>query len=82
MRAYSFEIKNSKKRAYGTRDSPVVPDLSTNLACTGLTSQFGRDTMYYREYDRRHCYAQMPKFIYLKKVLYLAVNFVCILQYV
>ena len=65
MRAYSVEIKNSIKRAYGTRDSHVVPHHSTNLACTGLTSQFGRDTVCYREYGRRRQNWKDLTYIYL-----------------
>ena len=37
---------------------------STNLACTGLTSQFGRDTVCYREYGRRQPQQQMLAHIY------------------
>ena len=37
----------------------------TNLACTGLTSQFGRDTGCYREYGRRRTQWQMLANIYL-----------------
>eukprot|EP01043_Picozoa_sp_COSAG02_P092136 COSAG02_NODE_28777_length_582_cov_1.795031_1_plen_50_part_10 len=38
--------KNSpKRRAYGTPDSHVVPHRSTDEACSGLTAQFGRDTV-------------------------------------
>ena len=44
----------SKKRAYGTPDSHVVPHRSTDEACSGLTAQFGRDTVCYTEYGRRH----------------------------
>ena len=67
MRAYSVEKQKNikKKRAYGTRDSHVVPHHSTNLACTGLTSQFGRDTVCYREYGRRQTQWQMLAHIYL-----------------
>ena len=51
----AIHVEAQKKNgAYGTRDSHVVPHHSTNLACTGLTSQFGRDTVCYREYGRRH----------------------------
>ena len=47
--------KNSpKKRAYGTPDSHVVPHRSTDEACSGLTAQFGRDTVRFTEYGRRH----------------------------
>lgn len=41
-------------RAYGTPDSHVVPHRSTDEACSGLTAQFGRDTVRFTEYGRRH----------------------------
>ena len=51
------EIKSKKKRkkerAYGTPDSHVVPHRSTDEACSGLTAQFGRDTVRFTEYGRR-----------------------------
>ena len=43
-----------KERAYGTPDSHVVPHRSTDEACSGLTAQFGRDTVRFTEYGRRH----------------------------
>ena len=42
-----------KKRACGTTDSHVVPHRSTEVACSGLTSQIGRDTVRFTEYGRR-----------------------------
>jgi hypothetical protein len=42
-----------KRRAYGTPDSHVVPHRSTDRACSGLTAQFGRDTVLFTEYGRR-----------------------------
>ena len=46
--------RGKKERAYGTPDSHVVPHRSTDEACSGLTAQFGRDTVCYTEYGRRH----------------------------
>ena len=46
--------RGEKERAYGTPDSHVVPHRSTDEACSGLTAQFGRDTVCYTEYGRRH----------------------------
>ena len=45
--------QKAKKRAYGTPDSHVVPHRSTDRACSGLTAQFGRDTVLFTEYGRR-----------------------------
>ena len=42
-----------KRRACGTTDSHVVPHRSTEVACSGLTSQIGRDTVRFTEYGRR-----------------------------
>ena len=47
------KTKRKKKRAYGTPDSHVVPHRSTDRACSGLTAQFGRDTVLFTEYGRR-----------------------------
>ena len=45
--------RGPKNRAYGTPDSHVVPHRSTDRACSGLTAQFGRDTVLFTEYGRR-----------------------------
>ena len=51
--AIGVQSKRQKKRAYGTPDSHVVPHRSTDRACSGLTAQFGRDTVLFTEYGRR-----------------------------
>ena len=57
--------KNSpKKRAYGTPDSHVVPHRSTDEACSGLTAQFGRDTVRFTEYGRRHPPQPIHAYVY------------------
>ena len=43
----------TKRGACGTTDSHVVPHRSTEVACSGLTSQIGRDTVRFTEYGRR-----------------------------
>jgi myosin-crossreactive antigen len=56
MRAQNGGAKRNaqpKERAYGTPDSHVVPHRSTDRACSGLTAQFGRDTVLFTEYGRR-----------------------------
>ena len=45
--------KGAKRGACGTTDSHVVPHRSTEVACSGLTSQIGRDTVRFTEYGRR-----------------------------
>ena len=42
----SSDKSSRKKRAYGTQDSRVITDLSTNWACSCLTSQIGRDVVF------------------------------------
>jgi hypothetical protein len=52
MRAQNGGAKRNaqpKERAYGTPDSHVVPHRSTDRACSGLTAQFGRDTVLFTE---------------------------------
>ena len=57
--------KNSpKKGAYGTPDSHVVPHRSTDEACSGLTAQFGRDTVRFTEYGRRHPPQPIHAYVY------------------
>ena len=51
-------------RAYGTPDSHVVPHRSTDEACSGLTAQFGRDTVRLTEYGRRHSQRQSSQYLY------------------
>ena len=47
------EAKKKERGACGTTDSHVVPHRSTEVACSGLTSQIGRDTVRFTEYGRR-----------------------------
>ena len=54
--------RTQKKRAYGTPDSHVVPHRSTDEACSGLTAQFGRDTVCYTEYGRRHLHSEISAY--------------------
>ena len=53
------KTKRKKKRAYGTPDSHVVPHRSTDRACSGLTAQFGRDTVLFTEYGRRRSHTEI-----------------------
>ena len=59
--------KKQKRRAYGTPDSHVVPHRSTDRACSGLTAQFGRDTVRFTEYGRRRVQQQYRR--YMKQLL-------------
>ena len=59
--------EGKKKRAYGTPDSHVVPHRSTDRACSGLTAQFGRDTVRFTEYGRRRVQQQYRR--YMKQLL-------------
>ena len=56
-----------RRRAYGTPDSHVVPHRSTDRACSGLTAQFGRDTVRFTEYGRRRVQKQYRR--YMKQLL-------------
>jgi hypothetical protein len=56
--------EGKKKRAYGTPDSHVVPHRSTDRACSGLTAQFGRDTVLFTEYGRRRVQKEITRIIY------------------
>ena len=56
--AKAVQKEEGKKRAYGTPDSHVVPHRSTDRACSGLTAQFGRDTVRFTEYGRRRVQQQ------------------------
>ena len=56
--AKAVQKEEGKKRAYGTPDSHVVPHRSTDRACSGLTAQFGRDTVLFTEYGRRRVHEQ------------------------
>ena len=42
----------AEKREYGTEGSQVITDLSTNRACSCLTSQIGRDMVFSTKYGR------------------------------
>ena len=56
--------KNSpKKGAYGTPDYHVVARRSTDEACSGLTAQFGRDTVRCTEYGRRRELVETSKYL-------------------
>ena len=55
-----------EKRAYGTPDSHVVPHRSTDEACSGLTAQFGRDTVRFTEYGRRHSAPCKRQYMYCR----------------
>ena len=55
-----------RKRAYGTPDSHVVPHRSTDRACSGLTAQFGRDTVLFTEYGRRRMHNEITGYIYVR----------------
>ncbi len=44
--------KRKKVWEYDTWGSRVIPDLSTDRACSCLTSQIGRDTVFSTKYDR------------------------------
>ena len=57
-------LSKRQKRAYGTPDSHVVPHRSTDRACSGLTAQFGRDTVLFTEYGRRRMLAAGRRYIY------------------
>jgi hypothetical protein len=61
--------RQKKKRAYGTPDSHVVPHRSTDEACSGLTAQFGRDTVRFTEYGRRRMH--MAICLYMKCVYWI-----------
>ena len=56
--AKAMQNGSKKRRAYGTPDSHVVPHRSTDRACSGLTAQFGRDTVRFTEYGRRRVHEQ------------------------
>ena len=56
--------RKKKERAYGTPDSHVVPHRSTDRACSGLTAQFGRDTVLFTEYGRRRVQQALRQYIY------------------
>ena len=49
----ALAMQEAKRGACGTTDSHVVPHRSTEVACSGLTSQIGRDTVRFTEYGRR-----------------------------
>ena len=69
--AIGVQSKRQKKRAYGTPDSHVVPHRSTDRACSGLTAQFGRDTVLFTEYGRRRVHAaQLQDMIPSCRLLY------------
>ena len=57
-------MKGKQKRAYGTPDSHVVPHRSTDEACSGLTAQFGRDTVRFTEYGRRQTHRLFILYLY------------------
>jgi myosin-crossreactive antigen len=61
--ARNVQQKAKKKRAYGTPDSHVVPHRSTDRACSGLTAQFGRDTVLFTEYGRRRVQEEMTEYM-------------------
>ena len=66
--------EKEKKGAYGTPDSHVVPHRSTDEACSGLTAQFGRDTVRFTEYGRRRQPCVSWVYIY-DTVLYATVRY-------
>ena len=61
---FKIEKIHQKRRAYGTPDSHVVPHRSTDEACSGLTAQFGRDTVRFTEYGRRREYVETSQYLY------------------
>ena len=52
----------AKRGACGTTDSHVVPHRSTEVACSGLTSQIGRNTVRFTEYGRRRLIKHARKY--------------------
>ena len=46
----------------------MVPHRSTDEACSGLTAQFGRDTVCYTEYGRRHYPSEFVGFIFRQAI--------------
>jgi hypothetical protein len=63
------KTRKEKRRAYGTPDSHVVPHRSTDEACSGLTAQFGRDTVRFTEYGRRRMHTAIC--LYMKCVYWI-----------
>ena len=60
------EERAKEERAYGTPDSHVVPHRSTDRACSGLTAQFGRDTVLFTEYGRRRVHTEITAYMVLQ----------------